>query len=628
MKFPVLALAFCLLTSSLSAQWTDDTDVNTLAASAITGDLQSIGTSDGKTYIAFWHDVPAPRYYEIRLQLLDADGNKLFGPDGMLLNSAVEMSSFTTTWSMNIDRDNNVYVAFNGTGADNKVYVNKVSPAGVQLWGDAGVNPGTGYDAKVLPIEGNETIITWLPGNKAAMQKIAADGTLLWANPITIEPGIANHKSSAGELAALSNGDYVVIIHDRGGFSPSALPFAQRYTNAGAAVWAAPVALTSNYYTAFNRRYNLRQDGDVLYFGYAGAQGIEPHVFLQRINPDGSLPWGINGSDFSTQTALFEADAKIAFAKGSNAIWAICTYTDAAQGSAGEYVQKFNKNTGVRLLGNEGKLLFPVAADYISHQGDLQLVNDQPIFLISNGNSNGVFPKDLLAVKLDASGNFEWAGQTHDAATNPTGVKSRIQFNTSYNGQVVAVWAENRNNAGSSLPYAQRVQVTCAPPTAGFEYASSGLEAIFNTTAVDPTFSYLWTFGDGSSSSEPSPFHTYAGPATYQVCHYVSNQCGTDTLCQTLTIQQSSVSTLIGKYNLTVSPNPTQGDCALSLDLPASTELSYRLLDATGRLLKTQTANLSSGRQTLPIQTGLAPGAYILQVTVEGNSASLPFIVN
>lgn len=628
MKFPVLALVFCFITYTLSAQWTNDTDVNTLAASAVTGDLESIGTSDGQTYIAFWHDVPAPKYYEMRLQLLDASGNKLFGPDGMVVNNTVDMSSFTTLWSMNIDRDNNVYIAFNGTGTDNKVYVHKISPAGLQLWGDAGVSPGTGYDPKVLPIEGNETIVCWLPGNQGAMQKIAADGTLLWANPITINPGVANHKSSAGELAALSNGDYVVIIHDRGGFSPSALPYAQRYTNAGAAVWAAPVALTNNYYTAFNRRYTLRQDGDVLYFGYSGAQGIEPHGFVQRINPDGTLPWGINGSDFSTQTDLFEADVKIAFAKGSNAVWAICTYTDAAQGSAGEYVQKFNKNTGVRLLGNEAKELYPVSAAYISHQGDLQLVNDQPVFLISDGNSNGVFPKDLLAVKLDATGNFEWAGQTHDAATNPTGVKSRIQFNTSYNGQVVAVWAENRNNAGSSVPYAQRVQVTCAPPTAGFEFATSGLDAVFNTTAFDPGYSYLWTFGDGNSSSVPNPFHTYVAPGNYEVCHYVSNECGTDTTCQTLTILESGVSSLVGKYNLSVSPNPTQGDCVIFLDLPAATELSYRLLDATGRLLKTQTTDLNSGRQMLPIQTGLAPGSYILQVTLDGDSASLPLIVN
>lgn len=42
--------------------------------------------------------------------------------------------------------------------------------------------------------------------------------------------------------------------------------------------------------------------------------------------------------------------------------------------------------------------------------------------------------------------------------------------------------------------------------------------------------SYLWNFGDGSTSTEPSPTHQYNAPGIYQVSLTVDNECGSDTL--------------------------------------------------------------------------------------------------
>ena len=95
MKKFILIHTFFLVSCTLFAQWTSNTELNTLAANSKTGDIQSVSTSDGKTFIAWWHDVPAPKYYEMRLQLLDENGFQLFGPEGMLVNNTVAMSSFT-----------------------------------------------------------------------------------------------------------------------------------------------------------------------------------------------------------------------------------------------------------------------------------------------------------------------------------------------------------------------------------------------------------------------------------------------------------------------------------------------------------------------------------------------------
>lgn len=535
MKKFILIVTLFLASCSLYAQWTSDTDLNTPVAAVQTGDLQSVGTSDGKTYVAYWHDVPAPQYYEMRLQLLDENGIQLFGPAGMVVDNTVAMSSFTVTWSVTVDKNNNIYIGFTGTGSGNPAIIHKIAPDGTQLWGPSGISPGAGYDVKVLPLNTGEAIISWLPGNNGLLQKVAADGTAVWANPVTLVPAVAGHKTSGGELAELSGGDVVVIIHDRSGFSPSSLPYAQRYDTNGAAVWSSPVALSNTFYTVFNRRYPFIKDGDVLYFGYSGAQGIQPHGFVQRINPDGSLPWGINGTDFSTQTTYFERDVKIAFSPGAANIWAICEYSDAAQGAVGEYVQKLDKVTGAQLLTGQGKAIFPVSAAYISHQGELRVADNQPVFLVSDGNSNGVFPKDLLVVYLDTNGDFAWPEHTRPVATNATGVKSRIQLNTPFNGKITAAWAENRSSIGEPRPFAQQLQLSCTNPTAGFAFMTNELETTFTSFATNAD-SIAWDFGDNTTGTGANPTHTFPAAGIYKVCQTVTNACGTAFFCKTVMV--------------------------------------------------------------------------------------------
>lgn len=53
-----------------------------------------------------------------------------------------------------------------------------------------------------------------------------------------------------------------------------------------------------------------------------------------------------------------------------------------------------------------------------------------------------------------------------------------------------------------------------ALPVAGFPNRAS-----FGYTGGNPgASSYLWDFGDGNTSTQPSPFHTYAQPGTYYYC--------------------------------------------------------------------------------------------------------------
>ena len=108
------------------------------------------------------------------------------------------------------------------------------------------------------------------------------------------------------------------------------------------------------------------------------------------------------------------------------------------------------------------------------------------------------------------------------------------------------------------------IDVSHPAPTAGF--TSSGTQGDydllveFTNTSTGPISEYLWDFGDGSTSSEPSPTHVYTTAGSYDVSLTVSGPGGTDTVvCQScivvthpVPVSDFEVSLTRGDYPLTI----------------------------------------------------------------------------
>lgn len=438
----------CLLTFFIaSAQWTTDTDANTLVAESGELDVLARGTSDGQTYVVFWKNVAPPVNIELRLQILDADGNRKFGNDGMLVSDQIPMGSFTVTMNTVVDAADNLFIGITGTG-DFSAYAFKFDTSGNPLWGANGISLGTGVPVSILPLSSGEAIVSWRDSGPAVMQKFDASGNPLW--PSTKPIGASN--TQAANLFEMANGDFEVVFHKiLSGISSNL--YAQRFDTNGDPVWATEVQI-ANGTTAFNRDYSGVQDGDIVYMGFYSSTGNRFDSFLQRINPDGTLPWGINGSDFNTNQTDYEMETEIAFQSGSQFIYSISTYRDANQSQRGEYVQKFDKDTGARQFTENAKMVFPIGSD-TSHAGALRLRNGSPLFLVEEGENNGVSPTTLNVVYLDENGDFAWPEETRAVATFAA-AKMRINFTEEGNGQNVAVFAEDKGN-GLKI-YAQNVE--------------------------------------------------------------------------------------------------------------------------------------------------------------------------
>jgi len=119
----------------------------------------------------------------------------------------------------------------------------------------------------------------------------------------------------------------------------------------------------------------------------------------------------------------------------------------------GEYVQKLDKVTGVRLLTETAKELFPINSSFNVHVGrEFFLVNDSPLFLLKSGSDNGVSPTSLAMVYLNSTGDLILPGQSIPLATFSAN-KKRIQFNKPV-GQATIAFIEDKGS-GEKI-YAQR----------------------------------------------------------------------------------------------------------------------------------------------------------------------------
>ena len=269
---------------------------------------------------------------------------------------------------------------------------------GNHLWNPNGINLGSGYVVTIQALSNGEAVIAWYANGQTLMQKYTASGSPIWSANQQVSNGLSGNKAPA-DLFELSNNEFVLIFHVITSQIYSNL-YAQKYDASGSPQWGAPIQL-SNKTTTYNSSYSSAKDNDVIYYGYKANGSNHFDSYLQRINSDGTLPWGINGKDFDVNQTDYEMDTKIAFAPGSQFVWSICNYTNTGQSSFGVSIQKFDKSSGDRQFTDNARVIYPIGSSKV-FAGDLQLINDQAVFLMKSGMDNGGSPTTLTCMSFNS----------------------------------------------------------------------------------------------------------------------------------------------------------------------------------------------------------------------------------
>ena len=81
------------------------------------------------------------------------------------------------------------------------------------------------------------------------------------------------------------------------------------------------------------------------------------------------------------------------------------------------------------------------------------------------------------------------------------------------------------------------ITVTCPTPVASFTHVVLGSVVNFTIqSSSGGNATYAWDFGDGNTSTQFNPSHTYANGGNYWVCFTVTTDCGTDQFCDSVSI--------------------------------------------------------------------------------------------
>ena len=144
-----------------------------------------------------------------------------------------------------------------------------------------------------------------------------------------------------------------------------------------------------------------------------------------------------------------------------------------------------------------------------------------------------------------------------------------------------------------------------------FTYQLTGANTVQFTNTTQNAANYSWDFGDGTTSTQENPAHTYPAGGSYNV-KLTTDACGATTtktkliVVNTLNIAETAIETQVQIY-----PNPAQH--LINIISKKKIEV-LSLTDASGRMVHYHLNKTDSG-YILPIQH-LTSGVYFLQYKV------------
>ncbi|MEO5985234.1 MAG: PKD domain-containing protein [Ferruginibacter sp.] len=132
--------------------------------------------------------------------------------------------------------------------------------------------------------------------------------------------------------------------------------------------------------------------------------------------------------------------------------------------------------------------------------------------------------------------------------------------------------------------------------------------------------SIRWTFGDGTSSNQYSPNHTYAHPGTYHVCLRIQkrNNLGAVLNC-VREVCHTFTSGTTNNCNIQPFPNPATSSININVYLNQPQIIHLYFYNSTNNLVKEKHINGVAGNNLITVAIGdLAPGIYTLKI-LRGN---------
>jgi PKD repeat protein len=229
----------------------------------------------------------------------------------------------------------------------------------------------------------------------------------------------------------------------------------------------------------------------------------------------------------------------------------------------------------------------------------------------------GCVPLEVIYTDMSSNDptSYEWVfeGGTPATSTDPNPV-------ITYNSEgVFDVSVTMTNTAGNSTAVFEDHIIVKDLPAASFDINSpiGGAVSFTNTTPIGAADSYLWDFGDGTTSNEDNPTHTYTTSGTFTVILTAMNDCGSKDYTDEVEITISNIEEISVLEEFAIYPNPFTESINLKAGFTKNVNAEVEISDQLGRKVKSldfYNQKLINNQIDL---SNIPKGVYILKLKVQ-----------
>jgi len=149
-------------------------------------------------------------------------------------------------------------------------------------------------------------------------------------------------------------------------------------------------------------------------------------------------------------------------------------------------------------------------------------------------------------------------------------------------------------------------------------------------TSMNPT-NWAWDFGDGATSAEQNPLHTYTANGNYTVTLTANNNDETNTKIRVnyICVGVEGIEEYSSISDYRIAPNPINSSAKISLDLKKSGLLTVYMQDITGKKVKTIYQQYQQkGNCEIEMSTDdLSNGIFFMTIQLDNQSISKKILV-
>ena len=347
--------------------------------------------------------------------------------------------------------------------ADNEnLYMQRLAADGTQLWATGGTilcdAPDVQETPKMTPDGTGNFIISWRdkrnenPGDIYA-QRIDLNGDFLWGDNIGICVGDGIQENP--RITKASDQGAIIAWEDGRNDSFFKDIYAQKIDINGNLLWQPegnPICI-ENYHQINPRLIGNDAGGCWIVWDDARGQGY-PYVdiYVQKVNADGSIQFEVNGKVLCN--AIGEQFSPLIKKNATNDVFV--SWGDNRDGSTGIYLQTLNDDGQIQLAGNGEIIYYGLCGDANNYQ--FLANNDQPV-IIWEDTRFGIAGTQIYCQVLNSNGTFN-LDENGVPITAMTGYDQQELDATLYPGSncIAAVWEEIREGDFNQV-YAQAVDV-------------------------------------------------------------------------------------------------------------------------------------------------------------------------